>query len=507
MTPSELAAEAQPSVPVHCQDLGALPVLDPGAWRSQLMARVRAGARPLTVYGRPHDDRVLITAVLLGEAGLALLRTSVNPAGGYHELTSEIPALHCFERELHETLGVRVAGHPWQKPIRYQGKDQAAMNAYPFYRIEGKELHEVNVGPIHAGVIEPGAFRFTCFGEQVLHLEIHLGFQHRGAEARLLAEATRQPLSPRRMAPLVETLAGDTSAAHAWAHAAALEALAGAPAPAAHERARAIALELERAAMHLAGLSGLAADVGFLPGASTYGRLRTTAINTSMRLCGSRFSRGAIRPFAQPLRGGAELTALVRKNLELLRADLALVNEAFLSSRLVRHRLAGVGTVTADTARQLGLVGMAARASGVAVDVRAPGRGVFAAPALPVCTEPAGDCLARARLRITELAASLDWLTAVYADEAAAPAETEATTPAAPALRPGHLAIALVEGWRGEVVHCLETDERGAIVHCKVQDPSLRNWMGLAMAVRGNEISDFPICNKSFDLSYCGNDL
>ncbi len=480
-------------------DTAELPVLEPGAWRSQLLARARGGQRPVTLYGRPHQDRVLLTAVLLGEGGASALRTQIHPAGGYHELTSELPALHCFEREVHEALGVRVAGHPWLKPVRYAGQDQAAMNSYPFYRIEGKELHEVNVGPIHAGVIEPGAFRFTCFGELVLHLEIHLGYQHRGVEARLLASP------PHRLAPLIETIAGDTSAAHAWAFAAALEALADrSPSPAC-QRARAMALELERVAMHLAGLSGLAADVGFLPGASTYGRLRTTAINTTMRLCGSRFSRGAVRPFCQPQRRGDGLAAQVADNLQLLATDQAIVDEAFEGSRLVRHRLAGTGVVSSEQARQLGLVGMAARASGVPVDTRRVAGGVFAEPELPLRTEDAGDCWARARLRITELRASLAYLRELAPIALAEPAEPTPTEP--PPLAPRRLAVAVVEGWRGEVVHCLETDERGQLLHYKVQDPSLRNWMGLALAVRNNEISDFPICNKSFDLSYCGNDL
>jgi Ni,Fe-hydrogenase III large subunit len=494
------------SVLVHREELRLLPLLEIAAWRSQLLARERAGARVLTLYGRRDGERVVLTAALLHEDRIEVLRTSVNPAGGYHELTSEIPALHCFEREVHEQYGVRVAGHPWLKPVRFEGQDQDAMKAYPFYRVDGKEVHEVAVGPIHAGVIEPGAFRFMCFGEHVLHLEIHLGYQHRGVERRLLLG------DPRRLTPVAETIAGDTSVAHAWAYCAALERLAAADVSVETEQARAVVLELERVAMHLAGLSGLAADVGFLPGASTYGRLRTTAINTTMRLCGSRFGRGALRPAQQPMQLDAELGALVRKNLLLLRTDLDLINDCFLSARTVRHRLAGVGTVTPETARQLGLVGMAARASGVPIDTRAPVRGAFAAPALEVCVEPAGDCLARARLRIDELGASLRWLEATFAAAprwVAATAATAATAsaPAGLALAPCQLAIAVVEGWRGEVVHCLETDDHGNLLHYKVQDPSLRNWMGLALAVRGNEISDFPICNKSFDLSYCGNDL
>jgi Ni,Fe-hydrogenase III large subunit len=453
--------------------------------------------RPLTLYGRRDGDRVLVTVVHQDGERCQLSRTSVDPPHGYHELTTELPELHCFERELHEQLGVRIAGHPWLKPIRFEGGDQAAMGSYPFYRVEGKEVHEVAVGPIHAGVIEPGSFRFMCFGEHVLHLEIHLGYQHRGAEARLLER------DPRALAPLVETIAGDTSIGHCWAYCAAIERLAGVEVDEETDIARALALELERIAMHLAGLAGMSADVGFLPGASTYGRLRTTAINTTMRLCGSRFGRGALRPASNGIRLDAELAALVRSNLELLRRDVAIIDDCFLAARSVRHRLAGVGELSPETTRQLGVVGMAARSAGVAIDGRAVPAGIYRRYPMAVRTEPTGDCWARARLRISEIDASLTWCETVMA-------EPRAWTPqrtAVPALAPSQVAIALVEGWRGEVVHCLETDAAGALLHYKVQDPSLRNWMALALAVRGNEISDFPICNKSFDLSYSGHDL
>jgi Ni,Fe-hydrogenase III large subunit len=464
-------------------------------WRSKLLESTAAGMRPVTLYGRRDGTDVLVTAVLQEGTDLQVLRTRVEPSHGYHELTSQIPALHCFERELHEQHGVRIAGHPWLKPIRHEGQDQAAMTTYPYYRVDGKEVHEVAVGPIHAGVIEPGSFRFMCFGEHVLHLEIQLGYQHRGVEARLLER------DPRRLAPWVETIAGDTSVAHAWAYAAALESLAGIEVAPETERARGIALELERIAMHLAGLTGMAADVGFLPGASTYGRLRTTAINTSMRLCGSRFGRGAVKPGGSGMAMDNELYKLVRSNLKLLRDDTAIIDDCFLSARTVRHRLAGVGVVSAETARQIGLVGMAARSSDVALDVRQGG--LYEQHPIRSCVEPTGDCWARTRLRIAEIQASLDWLDAVLAEPLALTRQVKRV----PDLAPGQLAISVVEGWRGEVVHCLETDDGGALVHYKVQDPSLRNWMGLALAVRSNEISDFPICNKSFDLSYCGNDL
>ena len=485
------------SVLVHRAAAAEIEALDIGPWRAKLLERARAGLRPVTLYGRRDGERVILTVVHHAGAHLVVSRTSVEPAHGYHELTSDLPELHCFEREVHEQLAVRISGHPWLKPVRFEGLDQAAMAAYPFYRIDGKEVHEVAVGPIHAGVIEPGSFRFTCFGEHVLHLEIHLGYQHRGAERRLLER------DPRALAPWVETLAGDTSVAHGWAYSAAIEALVGHDLDPEIELARGVALELERVAMHLAGLSGLSADLGFLAGASTYGRLRTTAINTSMRLCGSRFGRGAVRPGGSGMRLDDELAALVRDNLRLLRHDGAIIDDCFLSARTVRHRLAGVGALSSELASQLGVVGLAARSAGLAIDARVPPHELYVRHPLTVCTEPGGDCWARARLRIAELDASLRWLEHVVAE----PRAWQPRRAALPGLPPNQLAIAVVEGWRGEVVHCLETGPDGALVHYKAQDPSLRNWMGLAVAVRGNDISDFPICNKSFDLSYCGNDL
>jgi Ni,Fe-hydrogenase III large subunit len=485
---------------VHQLDVSAVPLLEPSAWREDLLLRRQLGARLLTLYGQRESEFVTVTAVLqTPEGSVRVQRTRIPVDASYHALTGDWPALHSFERELWEQTGINVTGHPWLKPIRFEGQDQTAMGAYPFYKIDGKEVHEVAVGPIHAGVIEPGSFRFLCHGEQVQHLEIQLGYQHRGVE-RLLRE--RDPL---RLAPWVETIAGDSSIAHTWAYCAAIESLSSSALDIQVEVARAVALELERVAMHLAGLAGLAADVGFLQGAATYGRLRTTAINTSLRLCGSRFGRGALQPGGIRMSTSGELAGLLHENLELLRRDLALINEHFSSSWTVRHRLRGVGVLEESRARELGLVGMAARASGVPIDARVQTRG-GAYGLLPIAAVVlnGGDCWARARLRIEELDASLAWLAGIFA---LYPPSWEGPRRVSGPLLPSQLVIALVEGWRGEVVHCLETSASGALAHYKVQDPSLRNWMGLALAVRRNEISDFPICNKSFDLSYCGNDL
>jgi Ni,Fe-hydrogenase III large subunit len=256
--------------------------------------------------------------------------------------------------------------------------------------------------------------------------------------------------------------------------------------------------------MHLATLAGIATDIGFLQGATSYGRLRTTAINTTMKLCGSRFGRGALRPGGVNLRLDAELLREARATVALLREDIELVNDLFGSAKTVQHRLRGVGAVTTDTAQELGLVGVVGRASGLRQDARHGARaGAYQLLPIRPVVETDGDCWSRSVVRIEEVDASLRFIAAVlehYAD-------FQQPLRAVGALAPKRLAVSLVEGVRGEVVHCLETGEQGELVHYKVQDPSFRNGMGLALAVRGNEISDFPICNKSFDLSYCGNDL
>jgi Ni,Fe-hydrogenase III large subunit len=474
--------------------------LEPRAFFDVARSRLSDGARPVTFWGQPGADPADLTLTLVLDDGgrLSALRTVLARDGGFHSLTPAHPSVHVFEREIFETHGVRPHGHPWLKPVRFPAPGPAGMTGYPFYALEGKEVHEVAVGPIHAGVIEPGHFRFMCLGEIVHHLEIHLGYQHRGVERLLLRR------DPRLLAPLVETIAGDASVAHAWAYAEAVEALAGLAERPGTEIHRGIGLELERIGMHLAGLSGLANDVAFLQGAATYGRLRTTVINTSMLACGSRFGRGWVRPAGvrSPLDSGTR--DAIRGNLSLLERDVRLINERMLDSTSVRHRLEGVGVVTRSQALEIGMVGQAARASGVDLDQRTRRPGALY-DRLPVASvvEAGGDCLARARVRMREVDESIRWIRSALDGSL----ETDGAIGPVGPLAPRTLAIALREGWRGEVVHALETDDEGRLSHYKVQDPSLRNWHGLALAVRENDISDFPICNKSFDLSYCGNDL
>jgi Ni,Fe-hydrogenase III large subunit len=496
---------------------------------AQCAGKLQAGERLLALFGRAdvsqHANGLCLTAVFQSASGspgaLSLVRGQARAGQGYPALTKAYPAAQSHERELWEQTGLIPEGHPWLKPLRFEGARQQHMGEYPFFSVRGQEVHEVGVGPIHASVIEPGHFRFMCLGEQVHHLEIQLGYQHRGVEALLL----RRP--PMALTPLVESICGDSVVAYAWGHCAAIEALAGIFIAPELNMLRGVALELERIAMHLATLNGLATDIAFLQGGGTYGRLRTAIINATQRICGNRFGRGWLRPgFARGL--DAPQRAELLETLKDFARDFAEINVLMRRSLSVAARFKGVGKVSQTTALELGLLGLVARASGVVSDARTdlPDRLYVAFP-IPTQVEQGGDCWARMLLRMREVEVSLQWLQKVLAEpaldltcqpaqmRAASRANTASTVGAAVpiaastarSLRPNALCVSLIEGTRGPVLQVLETDAHGALLHYKVQDPSMPNWFGLAMAVRENAISDFPICNKSFDLSYCGNDL
>lgn len=488
--------------PIFTLPVAAIARTNLSGFRQSCVDRLAAGDRILTLFGRIDGaDDVVVTAVMLAADGhLSLLQADAKRGERYDALTSSYPAVHMFERELWEQTGVTPEGHPWLKPVRHEGSRQQCMADYPFFQVRGAQVHEVGVGPIHASVIEPGHFRFMCLGEQVHHLEIQLGYQHRGVEQLLLK---RDPLV---LASTVESIAGDSSIAYAWGYCAAMEALSGMVVEPGQQRIRGVALELERVAMHLGALTGMATDIAFLQGGATYGRLRTAVINASMRICGSRFGRGWLRPGGVRFGLNAALRQDLLNTLAAFARDIAQVNQLMLGSRSVQARLQGVGILSATAVREIGMVGFAARASGAAIDTRVSLPGcLYEAHPVSLMTEESGDCWARMRLRMKEIDESVRWLTQLLnqndGDLCAAPYR------AATALSPDMLCVTVREGFRGEVIQVIETDSDGRLRHYKVQDPSLQNWFGLALAVRDNEISDFPICNKSFDLSYCGNDL
>jgi len=468
--------------------------------------RLNDGERLLTLFGRRDESgagEIVVTAVFAppGES-LAVLRANAQAGEHYPALTANHPSAQIYERELWEQTGLIPDGHPWLKPVRFEGERQQRMADYPFFQVRGQEVHEVGVGPIHAGVIEPGHFRFMCLGEKVHHLEIQLGYQHRGVEALLL----RRP--PLALAANVESACGDSAVAYAWGYCNAVEALTDTEVTFETEVLRGIALEMERVAMHLATLNGLATDIAFVQGTGTYGRLRTAIINASQRVCGNRFGRGWLRPGRA--RGITEALRLdLIKTLGDSATDVAGINELMCAALSVKARFHGTGVVSRKTAQDLGLSGLVARASGVAIDTREqlPGR-LYAQRPIDSLTEAAGDCWARMVLRMREIDVSIAWILAILNDGAyGLTADHFHRDVLSAPLRPKALCVSLIEGARGPVVQVLETGNQGQLLHYKLQDPSLANWFGLAMAVRDNPISDFPICNKSFDLSYCGNDL
>lgn len=416
------------------------------------------------------------------------------PSPAFPSMALACTQAHLFEREIAEQLGVRAEGHPWPRPVRVQDPGQG------FYRVEGEGVHEVGVGPVHAGVIEPGHFRFQCHGEEVFQLEIALGYQHRGVERALVG-------APRKGSfKLVETVAGDASIAHAWAHALVLEGLGKATVPMRGQLIRAVALELERLANHTGDLGAMAGDVGFLPTQSYCGRLRGDWLNLSAALCGSRLGRDLIVPGGVRFEVGPSLLEILQAGLEATSRDVEDAVELMFKTPSVLARFEDTGRIAPVMAEELGLVGPPARACGQPRDVRTEfPYGPYRDAPVPMVLDRMGDVGARARIRWKEIQASVDFLKWALEALRTLPEGPVSDACADPAGE--HLAVGLTESWRGEVLHLAVTDEGGRFGLCKIVDPSFHNWNGLALAMRREGISDFPLCNKSFNLSYCGFDL
>ncbi len=486
---------------------GEVPCRAVDEFHAEVTGAIAAGARLVSLFGLPEDDtRTRLVAVLGDDEHAALGVTSAVVGTDYPALTPSCPEAHLFEREIAEQCGVTPAGHPWLKPVRRHPPDHlpggrraagADREDYPFFRVAGDEVHEVAVGPVHAGIIEPGHFRFQAHGEDVLFLEIVLGYQHRGIE-RLL-----ETLPPARALQVAESIAGDTVIGHAEAYCGALEALARSHKPPRAQSVRGCALELERLANHIGDLGALAGDVAFAPTAAICGRVRGDVLNLLLALAGNRFGRGLVRPGGTGFDLTAALADDLRARLAAIAAEFEQAAGLFFGSGSVQARIEGTGVVPADSCRQLGFVGPTARASGMGRDVRHDHPwGLHRYAHIPTATAASGDVAGRAMVRTIEARRSIEFLT----EQLAALPRGEVRA-AAGALAPDELVVALAEGWRGEIAHVALTDAQGAVRRWKVTDPSFHDWTALAVAMAGTPISDFPLCNKSFNLSYAGHDL
>jgi Ni,Fe-hydrogenase III large subunit len=455
-------------------------------------------------YGYLSTDKIRLICCIANDMDHTIYVSSaeIESNNSLPSFTARHFCFHNFERELHENFGINYKNHPWLKPLRYgfnQSNKEQQIKNYPFYQIHSEELHEVGVGPIHAGIIEPGHFRFICNGEQILHLEIQLGYQHRGIESLFL---NKKKLLQRTV--LAESIAGDSVAGHTTAFVNVWESLSGFNPSEDLLFARTLALELERIAIHTGDLSAICTDIAYQLGSSVFGRLRTPVINFLQEWCGNRLSKGLIRVRKNNFPFTPELAERLIKLLDDYEPDFMEMYNEMKILPSVLARLEKTGIVTLQQAEAIGAVGMTSRASGIARDIRSSHPSALYAQ---LNHEPVikrhGDVYSRTQIRKEGILQSIgyirQWLKTI-------PKENKQTMELKRSA-PNAFAISLVEGWRGEICHCAITDDNGELLHYKIKDPSLHNWLALALAVRNNEISDFPICNKSFDLSYCGHDL
>ena len=439
--------------------------------------------------------------------------TAAVPAGA--PTITSLATLHYpasrFEREIYDLFGIVAEGHPDPRPLVRHAfwpadffplrKDAAPREftddgrAFPFTEVGGEGVYEIPVGPVHAGVIEPGHFRFSVVGETIIDMKSRLYFTHKGTEK--LFEG-RQPAAG---AELAERVSGDTTVGHALAFCQALEAAAGTAVPDRARYLRVVLLEMERLYNHVADFGMIANDTGYAVAHSHCFRIRERLLRLNKRLTGNRLLRGGVVPggVGRDLPADLDLAGEVGAALEDFEEIVALS----LANTLVLDRLDGTGRLTTRTARDHGVLGYVARASGIDADVRRDHP--FAAYknlSFRVPVFATGDVKARTLVRVEEARESVHLIREAVARMPNGPL----TTPLGPlpAFEP---AWSFVEGWRGAIVHWVMADAAGLLYRVKIMDPSFLNWRPLSYALLKNIVPDFPLCNKSFNQSYSGNDL
>jgi Ni,Fe-hydrogenase III large subunit/Ni,Fe-hydrogenase III component G len=479
------------------------------------------GGRLISLFAsdaRESSGRFLLHHVWSLPEQHAFLRIAapIHPADpSYPSIASRYPAANWFEREVMDFFGLAPQGHP--NPSRVALHDDWPDGAWPLRRdfpmdvtvprepgdfhpfrpVTGEGVFQIPVGPVHAGIIEPGHFRFGVAGEPVLYLQLRLFYVHKGTEKRFEQLPWRHGLF------LAESISGDTAVGHALAYAHAIERLAGVSVPLRASALRVVLLELERIYNHTADIGALATDVAFTVPASRAQALREGLLRLQDSLFGTRLLRGTIAL------GGVKRD-LTREGRERLRAHLHRFETEFdglirllIDAGTFTDRVDGTGILTTQAARDLGVVGMAARASGVDTDFRRDHpHDAYEGLRFAVPLEEGGDVRARLMVRAREVEQSLSILHQVLA----VLPESPICAPLPPQLPARSSALGWAEAWRGPCTHWIATDERGELARVKVTDPSFLNWPGLAHAVPGNIVPDFPVINKSFNLSYSGTD-
>jgi len=475
------------------------------------------GGQLVALWASDERDRergFCLRVLLKDRDGLTLLEhTLPNEGARYPDLSAIFPAANRMQRAAFDLVGVQCDAddqRPWawqaawpidQFPLRRDfvasPKWEPGQEDYPFVRVSGDGVHEIAVGPVHAGIIEPGHFRFQVVGEKVLRLEERLGYVHKGIEKRFEALPITEGYR------LAGRVSGDSTVAYAWAYAQAAEAIAALTAPPRALCLRALCLERERVANHLGDLGYLGNDGGFAFGLAQFSRLKEDVLRVNSRAFGHRFMMDVVVPGGIARDPDPDAVAALRAQCASLAREIRVLRDIYDEHAGLQDRFRQCGQVTGELAAKLGLTGFAARASGLPDDLRCdfpvpP----YAALAVRKVTQTSGDVAARAAMRFDETFESLRIIEALL--EAMPAGEIAAPVPEFPAFAS---ALGVVEGWRGPVIIALESGPDGTIRRCHPHDPSWQNWPVLEHAVIGNIVPDFPLINKSFNLSYSGHDL
>lgn len=434
-----------------------------------------------------------------------------DDAGFDSMATFSLPAAK-LEREIRDMFGIEPIGHPnpirlvrhsfWPDSFYPLRKDavvpenfQGEGMPYPFLPVEGEGVYEIPVGPVHAGIIEPGHFRFSVVGETIINMQMHLYFTHKGIE-KLFEGKT-----PQEGVALAERISGDTTVGHSLAYCQALESLANTEIPDRAKYLRVVLLEMERLYNHIADFGAICNDTGFAVAHSHCFRIRELLLRLNKHLTGNRLLRGGIVP------GGVGHDLPVdfdlATELNSILKDFNEVVEISLGNSMLSDRLEGTGKLSLTTARDHGVVGYVARGSGIALDIRrAHPFAAYSKLRFNVPVFETGDVLARTMVRVEEVRESVCLI-----QQALQEIPEGAISSPLGKLPAWEAAFSVVEGWRGAIVHWVMVDEQGKLYRVKIKDPSFVNWPALPFALLKNIVPDFPLCNKSFNQSYSGNDL